>query len=226
MDNLPRLLIGAFKSFVIAGLLQQHALPFLDYRHVIGAATIYLGFVTYYWFEYMNFAGYTDMAIATSRMAGISLPENFNHPYLATSLTDLWRRWHMTLAAWLRDYVYYPVLFTLMSWLAPATKEGKTGLSALSIFITFAICGLWHGQTYGMLFFGLSSGVVLAAEAIISAYLKRPAEAAVRAHAGLRVMYPWALRVVTFHIAIITFGPVLLTNEQLHRLIDMLVQKL
>ena len=219
LDNLPRVILGAFKSFVLAGMFHRYALPFLSVDDMSSRSLVYVGLVAYYWFEYMNFSGYTDMAIGTSRMAGVTLPENFNHPYLATSLTDLWRRWHMTLAGWLRDYIYYPLLFVLMSRLAPRRKGAKSALSALSIFVTFALCGLWHGESYGMLFFGLSSGLVLAAEVFITAYLAKPVQQRVNARPWLAMAYPWGLRLLTFHVAIVTFGPVLLTNEQFRHLL-------
>ena len=222
LDNLPRMIIGGFKSFVLAGMLHRHALPFMPEDAWARPWPLYFGLVAYYWFEYMNFSGYTDMAISGSRMAGVPLPENFNRPFMATSLTDLWRRWHITLAGWLRDYIYYPLLFVLMSKVAPRQKAAKSGLSALSIFVTFALCGLWHGETYGMLFFGLSSGVVLAIEVFITAYWARPAQQRANSDPRLAMAYPWVLRVVTFHVAIITFGPVLLSNDQFRRLLTIL----
>jgi D-alanyl-lipoteichoic acid acyltransferase DltB (MBOAT superfamily) len=222
LDNLPRVILGAFKSFVLAGILHRFALPFMPADLMASEPRIYVGLVAYYWFEYMNFAGYTDMAIGVSRMAGVTLPENFNHPYMATSLTDLWRRWHMTLAGWLRDYIYYPLLFVLMSRLAPRGKGAKSALSAFSVFVTFALCGLWHGETYGMLFFGLSSGLVLGSEVFITAYWAKPVQQRANSHPFLAMAYPWGLRLVTFHVAIITFGPVLLTNDQFRQLLTTL----
>ncbi|WP_033069317.1 MBOAT family O-acyltransferase [Thalassospira australica] len=214
-DNLPRFLLGCLKVFVVAGVLHKDALPFANGGIIPAAAMqVYFAAIIYYWYEYMNFSGYSDIAISSSRVIGINLPENFDHPYMATSLTNLWRRWHMTLAAWLRDYIYYPLFFILMKKFGAKTKAAQTYLSALSIFITFAICGLWHGETYGMLFFGISSGLVLAVEVLLSSNFDKPLGAYLKAHPLQAQCYPWVARLVTFHIAIITFGPVLLSNEQ------------
>jgi D-alanyl-lipoteichoic acid acyltransferase DltB (MBOAT superfamily) len=213
--ELPRFLIGAFKVFVVAGVFQRYALPFLKEDDFASGRTLYLGAVAYYAFEYMNFSGYSDMAISAARVLGIKLPENFNFPYMARSLTELWRRWHMSFAAWLRDYIYYPLLFLLMQRLRPASAAIQIYLSALSIFITFVICGLWHGDQTGTVLFGVLSGLVLGAEAIVTARYDRRVARALEEKPKLRAFYDAGARIFTFHVAALTFAPVLLSNQQL-----------
>jgi alginate O-acetyltransferase complex protein AlgI len=99
-----------------------------------------------------DFSGYSDMAIGFARMHGIRLPTNFNWPYLAESLTDFWRRWHISLSAWIRDYIY----IVLGGNRAGAVRKVVNGLTA------FAICGLWHGAGWHFLVWGLYHGFGLA----------------------------------------------------------------
>ncbi len=99
-----------------------------------------------------DFSGYSDMAIGFARMLGVQLPRNFNWPYLSTSLTDFWRRWHVSLSSWIRDYIYIPLGGSRRG---PVWKVGN-GLLA------FAICGLWHGAAWNFLFWGLYHGAGLA----------------------------------------------------------------
>jgi alginate O-acetyltransferase complex protein AlgI len=114
-----------------------------------------------------DFSGYTDIAIGLGRMMGVSLPENFNWPYLATSPTDFWRRWHISLSTWIRDYVYIPL------------GGGQSGLvrKIINGFLAFALCGLWHGPAWNFAFWGLYHGAGLAVSSNYEAALGRPGSA-------------------------------------------------
>ena len=213
--QLPRFLLGCVKVFAVAGILKGFALPFLTDKELAVVMTVYIGAIAYYWYEYMNFSGYSDLAISSSKIMGIEVPENFNYPFMATSLTDLWRRWHMTLAHWLRDYIYYPLLFTLSKLLKPKGKFLSSILAAISIFITFTICGLWHGEALGMIMFGVLSGFVLGVETIIGQNIGPRFRKFIKERNTLSLFYNGSARVLTFHIALLTFGPVLLSNDQL-----------
>lgn len=100
----------------------------------------------------LDFSGYTDMAVGFARMHGIQLPENFNWPYLSRSIVEFWRRWHMSLSRWIRDYVYISL---------GGSRHGviRTAINGL---ITFALCGLWHGAGFNFLVWGVLHGVALA----------------------------------------------------------------
>jgi alginate O-acetyltransferase complex protein AlgI len=100
----------------------------------------------------LDFSGYTDMAVGFARMQGIRLPENFNWPYLARSINEFWRRWHMSLSRWIRDYIYIPL---------GGNRRGAVR-AALNGLITFALCGLWHGAGFNFLVWGVYHGVGLA----------------------------------------------------------------
>lgn len=103
---------------------------------------------------YLDFSGYSDMAIGTARMMGIKVPENFNWPYLATSLTSFWRRWHISLSSWIRDYLYVPLGGNRVSRIRHAYNLG----------IVFLVCGLWHGAEWNFVAWGLFHGVGLIVE--------------------------------------------------------------
>lgn len=100
----------------------------------------------------LDFSGYTDMAVGFARMHGIRLPENFNWPYLARSVVEFWRRWHMSLSKWIRDYIY----------IALGGNRRGVARTAFNGVFTFALCGLWHGAGFNFLAWGVLHGLGLA----------------------------------------------------------------
>ena len=99
-----------------------------------------------------RFSGYTDMAIGLGKMFGFDFKENFNNPYTSTSLTEFWRRWHMTLSHWLRDYIYIPI------------GGSRTGITYVNLMVTFLIAGFWHGATWNYIVWGAWNGLILCIE--------------------------------------------------------------
>ena len=97
----------------------------------------------------LDFSGYSDMAIGFARMMGIRLPENFNWPYLATSISDFWQKWHISLSSWIRDYVYIPL---------GGGRQG-TGRKITNALAAMALCGLWHGAGWNFIFWGIYHGL-------------------------------------------------------------------
>jgi alginate O-acetyltransferase complex protein AlgI len=115
---------------------------------------------------YWDFSGYSDMAIGYSRLLGIHLPENFNFPYHALNLTDFWRRWHISLSTWIRDYIYIPL-------------GGSRHGIARKIFngiLAFGLCGLWHGSKWHFAVWGLYHGVGLAVSSNYPILLGKPGQ--------------------------------------------------
>lgn len=100
---------------------------------------------------YFDFSGYTDIAIGLGKMLGFNFPENFNYPYMAKSITDFWRRWHMTLSSWFRDYVYIPL---------GGNKKGVLK-QIRNILIVLSLTGLWHGASWNFIVWGLYFGILL-----------------------------------------------------------------
>lgn len=105
---------------------------------------------------YFDFSGYSDMAIGMARMFGFRFPENFNYPYSAVSIQDFWRRWHMSLSAWFRDYVYVPL----------GGSRGSQWETVRNLWIVFLLCGAWHGASWNFIFWGMWHGLFLSIERV------------------------------------------------------------
>jgi len=106
---------------------------------------------------YFDFSGYSDMAIGLGSMFAFKFPENFNYPFIASSITDFWRRWHMTLSSWFRDYVYIPCggnRVSKLKWIR-------------NIFIVWFLTGFWHGASWNFIIWGLYFGVILVLEKVL-----------------------------------------------------------
>ncbi len=103
---------------------------------------------------YYDFSGYSDMAIGLGRMFGFHLPENFNYPYISSSMREFWRRWHISLSTWLRDYLYIPL---------GGNRKGQLR-TMINLLIVFLLCGLWHGANWTFLVWGLWHGLFLVGE--------------------------------------------------------------
>ncbi len=151
-----RLIIGLFKKFVVADCLALIALNSTNAVQVHQAGWMWLILYAYAFQLLFDFSGYTDIAIGIAHLAGIRLPENFNYPYLRTSLTQFWNNWHMSLTQWFRAYFFNPLTRTL--------RKKKVSIP-LIIFITqistMLLIGLWHGVTWNFILWGLWHGVGL-----------------------------------------------------------------
>ena len=106
---------------------------------------------------YFDFSGYSDMAIGLGRMFGFDFPENFNYPYISRSITEFWRRWHMTLGSWFREYVYIPL----------GGNRVSTGRWVLNLFVVWGLTGLWHGAAWTFVIWGLYHGILLLLEKLV-----------------------------------------------------------
>jgi alginate O-acetyltransferase complex protein AlgI len=148
------------------------------------AAHAWLGIVCYTLQIYFDFSGYSDMAIGLGAMFGFRFPENFNYPYIASSVQDFWRRWHMSLSRWFRDYVYVPLGGNRVS-------STRTYVNLVAVFF---LCGLWHGASWTFVVWGLYHGAFLVIERVRAsaqrAQLKlRATDAAMRAPRIVRHAY-------------------------------------
>ena len=123
----------------------------------IGMDVSWFGLIAFTLQIYFDFSGYTDMAIGLGMIFGFHLPENFNYPYISRSITDFWRRWHMSLIAWLRVYVFLP--------LESKRRREKYLRLQTNILIVFALSGLWHGASWNFILWGIYFGLILAIEA-------------------------------------------------------------
>jgi alginate O-acetyltransferase complex protein AlgI len=133
---------------------------------------------------YFDFSGYSDMAIGLAMMFGFRFPENFNFPYMATSIRDFWRRWHISLSTWFRDYVYLPL----------GGNRVGTFRSYFNLVLIFFLCGLWHGASWKFVFWGLYHGFFLVLERTkAGSFLERVPNIAKHAYVLLTCTIGWVL---------------------------------
>jgi alginate O-acetyltransferase complex protein AlgI len=158
-------LVGLFKKVIIADNLA----PLVDviFSHPEGQSSIVimLGAMLFAIQIYCDFSGYTDIARAISRMFGVEIPINFNFPYFSTSMTQFWRRWHISLSSWLRDYLYIPLGGSRIS--IPMTY--------VNLMITMLLGGLWHGASWNFVVWGGYQGALLAGNKLLAVWTGRTA---------------------------------------------------
>lgn len=157
LDNLRlgtgRFLVGLGKKVLLANLLGEVCAA---WRVTADPSVLFswLYALSYTLHIYFDFSGYSDMAIGLGKLFGFSFPENFNYPYISRSITEFWRRWHMSLGTWFRDYVYIPL---------GGNRKGK-GRQFLNILIVWMLTGFWHGAAWNFLLWGLYFALLLMAE--------------------------------------------------------------
>lgn len=153
-EGMRRFIYGLGKKVLLANFLAQIADNIFDYVDNPSVMTAWLGAVAYTLQIYFDFSGYSDMAIGLGRMFGFHFLENFNYPYIAGSVTDFWRRWHISLSTWFRDYVYIPL----------GGNRVEKSRWVLNLFIVWLLTGIWHGANWTFVLWGLIYFVVLLIE--------------------------------------------------------------
>ena len=155
LQGARRFIVGLGKKILISNALAVTAdSVFNAAPELINMPLAWLGAVCYALQIYFDFSGYTDMAIGMGRMMGFSFPENFLYPYAACTMQEFWRRWHVSLSSWFRDYVYIPL---------GGNRRGKARAIANRI-IVFFLTGLWHGANWTFVLWGLGNGLALMLE--------------------------------------------------------------
>jgi alginate O-acetyltransferase complex protein AlgI len=151
--GIERFVIGLSKKVLIANTMAAIADMILDKTPYESVSALYLvlGIVSYAFQIYYDFSGYSDMAIGLAKMFGFTILENFNYPYMSKSITEFWRRWHISLSSWFRDYLYIPL---------GGNRKGKVR-TTLNLFIVFFSTGLWHGAAVNFVVWGLGHGILL-----------------------------------------------------------------
>ena len=155
VSGVERFIFGLGKKVLIAnqlGFMADKIFGFPDSE--LGFMTAWLGIICYALQIYFDFSGYSDMAIGLGRMLGFRFLENFNFPYIATSIRGFWQRWHISLSGWFRDYVYIPL---------GGNRYGYWR-TARNLLIVFLVCGLWHGASWNFIIWGLLHGLFLVLE--------------------------------------------------------------
>jgi alginate O-acetyltransferase complex protein AlgI len=161
-SGIVKFIIGFAKKILLANTMGQvadnvFALP----SNVLTFSLSWLGVIAYSFQIYFDFSGYSDMAIGLGRMFGFEFLENFNYPYISKSITEFWRRWHISLSTWLRDYLFLPIAYSIMRRIPTARlwniKVEVWGYSA-GMIITMFLGGLWHGASWNFVIWGLFHG--------------------------------------------------------------------
>jgi len=176
---------GLFKKMVISDFISTN---FIDrvFQHPIAYSglEVILSVYAYALQIYCDFSGYTDIALGVALLLGFRLPKNFNHPYKAISLSDFWRRWHMSLSSWLRDYLYIPL---------GGNQKGKLR-TLINLMITMLIGGLWHGAALKFVIWGALHGIGLAFNRLLN-YIFKQSGPIIR-------VFGWF---ITFHFVVLTW---------------------
>lgn len=157
-EGLRMILWGLFKKILVADKLGIAVSMVFSDPESYGSITLAYAAVLFSFQMYCDFSGYTDIAIGTAKLFGFDLSKNFNVPYLAKSITEFWKRWHITLTRWFTDYVYIPIV--------KSSKRINTIIRAIGLLITMFMVGLWHGPNWTFISFGVFNGLILGIERI------------------------------------------------------------
>lgn len=161
-EGIVLFVLGLSKKVFLADLFGRVTDCGFDRIFYLSAGDAVVIILSYTFQIYFDFSGYSDMAIGVARMFGYTLPTNFNSPYLADSITDFWRRWHMSLTGFLREYLYFPL---------GGSRRG-TVRTCLNILIVFCVSGLWHGANWTFVLWGLCHGLLQVMERLLGRVLK------------------------------------------------------
>ncbi len=157
-SGIRRFIIGFAKKVVLADTAGAMWAYFRDLpENGLSTVSAWLGIIFFSFQIYFDFSGYSDMAIGLGRMFGFEFMENFNYPYIAKSITDFWRRWHISLSQWFRDYVYIPL----------GGNRVKLPRQILNLSVVWLLTGLWHGADWGFVLWGVYYGVLLILEKFV-----------------------------------------------------------
>ena len=180
---------GLFKKAVVADRLALYVNTVYGDVHAFTGIPLVIATYLYAFQLYYDFSGYTDMALGTARMFNIRLTQNFNAPYLARSMADFWRRWHISFSRWILDYIFKPLQMQLRNWRNVGT--------ATALLVTFLVSGIWHGASWCFVIWGGLHGLYLAASVFY-----KPLQKKIYKKLGLeksKVQQVWQT-LVTFHL--------------------------
>ena len=149
IDGLRQILWGLFKKVVIADNCAEYANLIFDNYSDYSGSTLVLGALFFAFQIYGDFSGYSDIAIGTARLFGLNIMKNFAFPYFSRDIAEYWRRWHISLSTWFRDYLYIPL----------GGSRGKTLIKIRNIFVIFIVSGFWHGANWTFIVWGILNAI-------------------------------------------------------------------
>lgn len=183
-DGIRRFVVGLSKKVLLANAMGTLWAQFSASPSENGVIGAWVGLLAFTFQIYFDFSGYSDMAIGLGRMLGFRFLENFDYPYIAESVTDFWRRWHISLSTWFREYVYIPL---------GGNRKG-TGRQIFNLLAVWTLTGLWHGASWNFLVWGLYFGVLLILEKFVWQSVLQKAPRFLRhLYAMLAVMLGWCI---------------------------------
>ena len=154
-EGITKFCVGLTKKVVVANTAGQLVAQYMDGQLAgLSVAGAWFGALLYAIQLYYDFSAYSDIAIGLSELFGIRMKENFNFPYLSRSITEFWRRWHISLGTWFREYLYIPL---------GGNRKGR-GRTLLNLFAVFLVTGIWHGAGYNYILWGVINGVMIVLE--------------------------------------------------------------
>ena len=176
------LVMGFAKKMLVADMMAPYVNDLFAHHAQLGLWSGWAAALGYTLQLYFDFSGYSDMAVGVALMIGLRFPQNFDSPYKAVNPSDFWRRWHMTLSGWLRDYLFIPL----------GGSRGGTWLTVRNLMITFLLGGLWHGSAWTFVFWGLLWGFYQSVHVVAKKY-------------GFAPKWVWLNRILTFVAATVAW---------------------
>lgn len=185
LNGIFRFLIGLSKKVLIANVLAaQVDTIFAITPAELSTGTAWIGMIAYSLQIYFDFSGYSDMALGLGKIFGFTFPENFNFPYISKSFTEFWRRWHISLCSWMKDYLYIPL----------GGNRVKVSRMYLNLLIVFLLSGLWHGAAWTFIAWGLYHGLFLVADKLfLKKFLQKIGNAPALILTFIFVMIGWVI---------------------------------
>jgi len=198
------LLVGAVKKLVIADRLAGHVAMIMAAPHHYNAFTLVQGLVGYAVQIYADFSGYSDMAIGCARLMGVRFPQNFLMPYSSVNIAEFWRRWHVTMSNWFRDYVFLPLEVSSRDMRNANLRASR------NVIITMLLCGLWHGASWNFVVWGGIHGVALAVYQVYGSFRRRQARRETRS-----ALHPGTLAARGLTLSVVMLGYVFFGTQTL-----------
>lgn len=192
-DGFRQFVFGLFKKVFIADQLAGFVDPSFDNAAALDGATLWIVVIAYAIQIYCDFSGYSDMAIGIARAMGYDFSRNFDHPYIATSIQDFWRRWHISLSTWLRDYLYIPL---------GGNRCGKRR-TYINLMLTMLLGGLWHGANWTFVAWGAIHGLALCADRLYR--MHSPKACRGQESTGWKAVSGWAVTMLVVLVAWVFF---------------------
>jgi alginate O-acetyltransferase complex protein AlgI len=188
LEGIYMILVGLVKKVCIADVIGQAIQPVMATPTDFSSWQLLLAAQLFAFRIYCDFSGYSDIARGCSRILGFHFPENFDHPYFSTSISDFWRRWHVSLSSWLRDYLYKPL---------GGSRHGGIRTS-FNLLVVMVVAGLWHGASWNYVSWGFLQGALLVGDRLLLPITTVLAAGAYRHCLGA----PWRVlcRILTFHL--------------------------